>query len=67
MTMVHVSFFSGLSVDTKTRHCSFPHLPKAALTGMIAGAMKSDEFFACYRGRDGVVVALDKDGFCVTY
>jgi len=66
MRMVNVSFFSGLSVSTKTRHCRFPTLPKAALTGLIASAMQTDEFFACYHDGNGTVVALDRNGFCVT-
>ena len=63
---IDVSFFSDLSVQTKTRCCQFPKLPQSVLTGLIAGAMKTNEFFACYRNQEGVVIALDKNGFCVT-
>ena len=66
LNFIDVSFFSGLSVQTKTRRCRFPKLPKSALTGLIAGAMQTNEFFACYRDQDVVVIALDKNGFCVT-
>ena len=66
LNFIDVSFFSGLSVQTKTQRCRFPKLPKSALTGLIAGAMQTNEFFACYRDQDVVVIALDKNGFCVT-
>jgi len=63
---IKVSFFSDMSITAKTRHCQFPAMPRAALTGVIAKAMRQDEFFACYRETNGAVVALDKNGFCVT-
>ena len=64
--LIKVSFFSDMSITAKTRQCQFPAMPRAALAGVIAKAMRRDEFFACYRETDGAVVALDKKRFCVT-
>ena len=66
MNHVNVSFFSDLSVDTMTRRCRFPTLPKLALTKLIASSMTAQDSFACYRDGNGTVGALDKTGFCVT-
>lgn len=66
MNHVNVSFFSDLSVNTMTRRCRFPTLPKSALTDLIASSMTARESFACYRDGDGNVIALDKTGFCAT-
>jgi len=66
MNHVNVSFFSDLSVNTMTRRCRFPTLPKSALTNLIASSMTARESFACHRDGDGNVIALDKTGFYVT-
>ncbi len=66
MNHVNVFFFSDLSVNTMTRRCRFPTLPKSALTNLIESSMTGRESFACYRDNDGNVIALDKTGLCVT-
>ena len=66
MKHINVSFFSDLSVNTMTRRCRFPTLPRSALTDLITSSMTAQESFACYRDADGCVIALDRSGFCVT-
>ncbi|MBL6596979.1 MAG: hypothetical protein O2835_06210 [Proteobacteria bacterium] len=66
MSHINVSFFSDLSVNSMTRRCRFPPLPRSALTNLITSSMTAAESFACYRDSDGCVIALDRTGFCVT-
>jgi len=63
---VTVSFFTSLSIDTLTRMSEFQMSHPAHLRKKIANSMRGTEFFACYRDRSGAVIALDKQGICVT-
>ena len=63
---VIVSFFSQPAVVLQTRRCVFSATSPDHLRQKITENMKSHEEFACYRDVTGIVVALDKQGVCVT-
>ena len=63
---VIVSFFSQPAVVSQTRHCVFSATSPHHLRQKITENMLSHEEFACYRDVTGIVVALDKQGVCVT-
>jgi hypothetical protein len=63
---VIVSFFSQPAVVSQTRRCVFSATSPHHLRQKITENMLSHEEFACYRDVTGIVVALDKQGVCVT-
>ena len=63
---VIVSFFSQPAVVSQTRRCVFSATSPHHLRQKITENMQSHEEFACYRDVTGIVVALDKQGVCVT-
>ena len=63
---VIVSFFSQPAVVSQTRRCVFSATSSHHLRQKITENMQSHEEFACYRDVTGIVVALDKQGVCVT-
>jgi len=65
MSTVIVSFFTEAMITSRTRRCSFAAVAPDSLRRSITAQMRNHEKFACYRGDDGVVVALDKNGICV--
>ncbi|MDB2528656.1 hypothetical protein N9X93_04210 [Alphaproteobacteria bacterium] len=63
---VIVSFFSQPAVVSQTRRCVFSATSPHHLRQKITENMQSHEEFGCYRDVTGIVVALDKQGVCVT-
>ena len=63
---VIISFFSQPTVVSQTRRCVFSATSPHHLRQKITENMQSHEEFACYRDVTGIVVALDKQGVCVT-
>ena len=65
MQDISVSFFSNLSLASRTRRVPFPRTTRALLNSKIREAMRGSEFFACYQDVDGGVVAIDRQGVTV--
>lgn len=63
---VIVSFFSQPAVVSQTRRCVFSATSPHHLRQKITENMQSHEEFSCTRDVTGIVVALDKQGVCVT-
>ena len=63
---VIVSFFSQPAVVSQTRRCVFSATSPHHLRQKITENMQSHEEFVCYRDVIGIVVALDKQGVCIT-
>ena len=63
MNEITVSFFSCLSVSSRTRRVPFPRMTREQLNDSIVTAMQASEFYACYHDPYEGVVAVDRDGF----
>ena len=63
---VIVSFFSQPAVVSQTRRCVVSATSPHHLRQKITENMQSHEKFSCTRDVTGIVVALDKQGVCVT-
>ena len=63
---VIVSFFSQPVVVSQTRRCVFSATSPHHLRQKITENMQSHEEITCYRDVSGILVALDKQGVCVT-
>jgi hypothetical protein len=66
MQKLKVTFFKALNVQSKTRSVLvyYEALPNQLTS--ITELMRPDEFFACFHDSSGSVIALDKNGVCVT-
>ena len=62
---IAVSFFSYPHAGRRTRRVSSPRAGREGLHRAICRAMQGPEFFACYPGPDGDVVALDRQGITI--